>query len=69
MLQKLINEALDNITPEKWSNACQHVRRLEDTYRKRENILPRVPQVVISLESDNDEDVYTADDEDGDDFL
>ena len=56
-IEKLANEALDSITPQEWSNTCDHVLKLEAEYWEKDGLVEEeVEKIIIELgglETDN----------------
>ncbi|KAJ4435156.1 hypothetical protein ANN_23732 [Periplaneta americana] len=49
--KELFEAALEKITPENWSSACEHVRYIEDFYRSKEGIVDELlDSFAINLE-------------------
>ena len=43
------------ITPEKWTNFCNHVEnKIEPQYWKSDYIIEEIPNIIINLDSDSD---------------
>ena len=38
-IQKLFEEALENVTPKDWENACRHVVDIEKSYWDKDNVI------------------------------
>ena len=51
-VKRLLTEALNSITPEKWKKCCEHVIKIEDYYQKTERIMQAIEPVIIHLDSD-----------------
>lgn len=70
-VQKLVNEALENVTPDYWQKVIHHTLKVEDSFRKIDfgkTKTPTVEPVVIYLGSDSEDSTDESDDDDsGDD--
>lgn len=48
----LLEQAMNNVTPDNWSNVVRHVLKLEDKFREADMIMENIPELVIHLGSD-----------------
>jgi hypothetical protein len=65
-IQKLFEEALENVTPKDWENACRHVMDIEKSYWDKDNICDiNIPDIVVKLaeDSDSENSSHTSDDD------
>jgi hypothetical protein len=54
-VKDLILKGFKTITPEKWTNFCNHVEnKIEPQYWKSDHIIEEIPKIVINLDSDSD---------------
>ena len=56
-VKDLIIKGFKTITPEKWTNFCNHVEnKIEPQYWKSDHIIEDIPKIIINLDSDSDTD-------------
>jgi hypothetical protein len=56
-VKDLIIKGYKTITPEKWTNLCNHVEnKIEPQYWKSDHIIEEIPKIIINLDSDSDTD-------------
>lgn len=56
-VKDLIIKGFKTITPEKWTNFCNHVEnKIEPQYWKSDHIIEEIPKIIINLDSDSDTD-------------
>ena len=59
-VKKLVNESLDGVLPEEWQKCVEHVKTIEDEYRRTMHIMEDIDPVIINLDdsfSDNEDPV------------
>ena len=56
-VKDLIIKGFKTITPEKWTNFCNHVEnKIEPQYWKSDHTIEEIPKIIINLDSDSDTD-------------
>ena len=56
-VKNLIIKGFKTITPEKWTNFCNHVEnKIEPQYWKSDHIIEEILKIIINLDSDSEGD-------------
>lgn len=53
-VRRLLEAAVQNVTPENWRKACAHVERLEEKFREADMVQEDIPPVIIRLGEDDE---------------
>ena len=54
-VKDLIIKGFKTITPEKWTNFCNHVEnKIEPQYWKSDHIIEEIPKIIVNLDSEGE---------------